>query len=303
MPWFIGYVCMFDNQPTLVMDPQQKIPCKGTPWSKDSHTCWCTPLKGIGKGGGDVGVGAYISQTFFFRACIGLLHNSHLIRFCLDVKQFICGILSYLSMCYPDERDVWWHWESTSCSTYLVDVNLKGFSVWSVHGIACSAYGGESKEILHCSFFVSSVRDMKLGGVIQLSISLMRTRSCKRIHTEELFGFHYRPMIDTDSALSGIICAPFLAAALAFHYRPMLVTDTTLYDLFVAPVVVAALHSRPMLDTDNDFIVAPVLVAALVFHYRSMLDTDTALYDLIVAPDLVAVSAFPRNLLLVMPHA
>jgi hypothetical protein len=149
-----------------------------------------------------------------------------------------------------------------------------------VHGLACSAYGGESKEILHCSFFVSSVRDMKLGGEIHLSISLMWTRSCKRIHTEELFGFHYRPMIDTDSASNGIICAPFLAAALAFHYCPMLVTDTALYDLFVAPVVVAVLHSCPMLDTDTalyDFIVAPVLVAALVFHYCPILDCRTQL--------------------------
>jgi hypothetical protein len=68
-------------------------------------------------------------------------------------------------------------------------------------------------------------------------------------------------MLFTDSVSNGIICAPFLAAVPAFHYRPMLETDTALLDLIVTPVLAAAHHSCPMLDTDSAFL--DLIVACL----------------------------------------
>ena len=54
------------------------------------------------------------------------------------------------------------------------------------------------------------------------------------------FAFHYRPMLDTDSALFGIIVTPVLAAVFAFHYyRPMLETDSAFLGSIVTPVLAA----------------------------------------------------------------
>jgi len=54
-------------------------------------------------------------------------------------------------------------------------------------------------------------------------------------------------MLETDSALFGIIVTPVLAAAL--HTRPMLATDSALYDFIAAPVLaaVSALRRTPLL--------------------------------------------------------
>ena len=56
-------------------------------------------------------------------------------------------------------------------------------------------------------------------------------------------------MLDTDSALLGIIVTPVLAAVFAFHYRPMLDTDSALYDMIAAPfsAAVFALTRTPLL--------------------------------------------------------
>ena len=44
-------------------------------------------------------------------------------------------------------------------------------------------------------------------------------------------------MLETDSALLGIIAAPFLAATL--HTRPMLDTDSALFGIIAAPILAA----------------------------------------------------------------
>jgi hypothetical protein len=47
-------------------------------------------------------------------------------------------------------------------------------------------------------------------------------------------------MLDTDSALFGIIVTPVLAAVFAFHYyRPMLETDSAFLGSIVTPVLAA----------------------------------------------------------------
>ena len=81
-------------------------------------------------------------------------------------------------------------------------------------------------------------------------------------------------MLFTDSASNGIICAPFLAAVPAFHYRPMLETDTALLDMIATPDVATALHTRPMLDTDSallDMIATPDVAAAFDFPRTPLL--------------------------------